>query len=102
MHLERVFDNLLNNASHATPEEGELAIQSYQKSSWAVAEISNTGEISEEEKERCLLGEGRGRGLHITTRLIKHLGGKLEVESGRGCTTFRVELPLIPPPASSP
>ena len=77
-------------------------IRSYQKSTWAVAEIVNTGEISEEEKERCLLGEGRGRGLHITTRLIKHLGGKLEVESQKGCTTFRVELPLMPPPPSSP
>jgi GAF domain-containing protein len=96
LHVERMFDNLLNNALHATAGGGELSIRSYRRSAWAVAEISNTGEISEEEKERCLLGEGRGRGLHITTRLIKHLGGKLDVESEKGFTTFRVELPLIP------
>jgi len=97
LHIERVFDNLLNNASYATPEGGELSIRSYQKSSSAVAEITNTGEISEEERERCLQGEGRGRGLHITTRLIKHMGGRMEIESREGKTTFRVELPLANP-----
>ena len=101
LHVERVFDNLLNNASHATTGEGELSIRSYRKSAWAVAEIRNTGEISEEEKGRCLLGEARGRGLHITTRLIKQLGGKLDVESEKGFTTFRVELPLIPSEAAT-
>ncbi len=102
MHLERIFDNLLNNASHATPDGGELFIRSYQRSAWAVAEITNLGQISQEEKERCLLGEGRGRGLHITLRLIRHMGGKLEVESKDGWTTFLVELPLISPQPSSP
>ncbi len=100
LHMERVLDNLLNNASHATPEGGDLSIRAYRKSLWAVAEISNTGEISEEEIERYLLGEGRGRGLHITTRLIKHMEGKIEVESKGGKTTFRIELPLATPPDS--
>ncbi|NWF56570.1 MAG: GAF domain-containing sensor histidine kinase [Syntrophaceae bacterium] len=99
LHIERVFDNLLNNASQATPDGGELVIRCYPKSAWAVAEITNTGEISEEEKERCLLGESRGRGLHITTRLVKHMDGKIEVESLNGRTTFRIELPLAPSPA---
>ena len=100
LHIERVLDNLLNNASHATPEGGELSIRAYRKSMWAIAEIVNTGEISEEEIERYLLGEGRGRGLHITTRLVKQMGGKIEVESKGGKTTFRVELPLANPPDS--
>jgi signal transduction histidine kinase len=98
LHIERVFDNLLNNASQAIPEGGELAIRCYPKDMWAVAEIINTGEISEEEKERFLLGESRGRGLHITTRLVKHMGGKIDIKSRDGRTTFRVELPLAPPP----
>jgi hypothetical protein len=102
LHLERIFDNLLNNASGATPDGGELSIRSYQRSVWAVAEITNLGQISPEEKERCLLGEGRGRGLHITLRLIKHMGGKLGVESKDGWTTFLVELPLAPAQPSSP
>ena len=96
LHIERVLDNLLNNASNAIPEEGgSLSIRSYQKDGWAVAEISNTGQISEEDKERYLLGEGKGRGLHITTRLVKRIGGKMEMESGEGQTTFRVMFPRV-------
>ena len=96
LHIERVLDNLLNNASNAIPEEGgSLSIRSYRKEPWAVAEITNTGEISEEDKDRFLLGEGKGRGLHITTRLVKRIGGKTEVESREGQTTFRVMFPLF-------
>ena len=96
LHIERVLDNLLNNASNAIPEAGgSLSIRSYRKESWAVAEITNTGEISEEDKDRFLLGEGRGRGLHISTRLVKRIGGKTEVESREGQTTFRVMFPLV-------
>jgi signal transduction histidine kinase len=100
LHIERVLDNLLNNASQATPDRGKLSIRSYRKAARAIAEISNQGEIAEGEIERCLLGQARGRGLHITTRLIRHMGGKMEVESGEGQTTFRVDLPLASPPGS--
>ncbi len=96
LHIERVLDNLLNNASNAIPGEGgSLSIRSYRKDEWAVAEISNTGQISEEDKERYLQGEGKGRGLHITTRLVKRMGGKMAMESGEGQTTFRVMFPLV-------
>ncbi len=96
LHIERVLDNLLNNASNAMPEEGgQLFIRSYQKDSWGTAEVTNTGEIQESDRDRYLLGEGRGRGLHITTRLVKQMKGKMEMESGEGRTTFRVMFPLV-------
>lgn len=95
LHIERVLDNLFNNATNAIPQEGgELSIQAYRREGWAVVEIANTGQISEEEKRRYLHGEGRGRGLHITSRLVKLMGGKTEVESGEGQTTFRLIFPL--------
>ncbi len=98
LHLERVIDNLLNNASNAIPAEGgELSIRSYRKDTWAVVEINNTGQISDEERERFTLGEGRGRGLHISTRLIRNMEGVLSVESEGGQTTFCVMLPLVEP-----
>ena len=96
LHIERVLDNLLNNACNAIPEKGgELSIRSYQKDSWAVAEITNTGQIREEDRDRYLLGEGRGRGLHITTRLVKQMGGKMEMEAREGQTTLRVMFPVV-------
>jgi signal transduction histidine kinase len=98
LHLERVIDNLLNNASNAIPEEGgELSIRSYCKDPWAVVEINNTGQISEEEKDRFSLGEGRGRGLHTSTRLVKKMRGILSVVSKEGQTTFSIMLPLVEP-----
>jgi signal transduction histidine kinase len=98
LHIERVLDNLLNNAFNAIPEAGgELAIRSYRRDSWAVAEITNTGKIGEEDRDRLLMGDGKGRGLHITTRLVKRMGGKMEVESEEYQTTFRVMLPLVEP-----
>jgi len=96
LHIERVLDNLFNNATNAIPQEGgELSIRSYRRELWAVAEITNTGQISEGDKERYLHGEGKGRGLHITSRLVKLMGGKTEVESKEGQTTFRVMFPLV-------
>jgi signal transduction histidine kinase len=96
LHIERVLDNLLNNATNAIPEDGgRLSIRSYRKKEWAVAEITNTGQIPVEDKKRYLLGDGKGRGIHITTRLVKGMGGKMEVESGETQTTFRVMFPLV-------
>jgi len=96
LHIERVLDNLLNNAFNAIPEEGgELCIRSYRRDGWAIAEITNTGKIREEDRDRLLMGDGKGRGLHITTRLVKQMGGKMEVESEEYQTTFRVMLPLV-------
>jgi signal transduction histidine kinase len=98
LHIERVIDNLLNNASKAIPEEGgKLSIRSYRKDPWAVVEINNTGQISEEEKDRFIIGEGRGRGLHTSTRLVKNMRGVLSVESKEGQTTFCIMLPLVEP-----
>ena len=95
IYIDRVLDNLLSNASNAIPEEGgELSIRSYRQDCWAVAEIINTGQISEEEKNCFLLGDTSGRGLHTVTRLVKHMGGKMEVESRGGQTKFRILIPL--------
>jgi signal transduction histidine kinase len=98
LHIERVIDNLLNNACNAIPEEGgELSIRSYRKDTWGVVEINNTGQISEEEIDRFILDEGKGRGLHISTRLIRNMKGVMSVESREGQTTFSVMLPLVEP-----
>ena len=96
MMIERVLDNLLNNAAKAIPREGGgLTVRAFKKESWAVAEIANAGQIPEEDKDLYLHGVGKGRGLHITTRLVKRMGGKLELQVQEGQTVFRVLYPLV-------
>jgi len=93
--LERVLDNLFNNASNAIPEEGgEISIRSYCKEEWAMAEITNTGQISEEAKGRFIREDGIGRGLDSVSRFVRSMGGKVEVDTKEGQTTFRVMLPV--------
>jgi signal transduction histidine kinase len=95
MHLERILDNLLNNATNAIPlKGGALSIITYTDENWACAEISNTGLISEEERLRLLEGEGRGRGIYITHRIVRLLNGKIDVRVGRDTTTLVVRLPI--------
>ena len=95
LHLGRIFDNLLNNATNAISKEGgEIAIRSVRQRNFAVVEIMNTGEILGEEIARLLGGETGGRGLRITNRLVQLMGGRLEIESRNNRTTSRVILPL--------
>ena len=95
IHVERVFDNLLNNATKAIPLKGGfLAIRTYRDTSWACAEISNSGQISYEDRVRLLEGEAEGRGLYITNRIVRLLKGKMVIEGDKDSTTFIVRFPL--------
>jgi len=95
LHLERILDNLLNNATNAIPlHGGSLSMRTYLDGDWACTELSNTGYISEEERLRLLEGEGRGRGLYITHRILRLLNGRIEINVGKNTTTFLVRLPL--------
>ncbi len=93
--LERVIDNLLDNATKAIPEDGgELSIMSYRSKDMACFEIRNTGRIPEENIEQIRKGEVKGRGLNIIYRFIESLKGTIEVFTDGDSTTFRIKVPL--------
>lgn len=93
--LERVLDNLLDNATKAVPEEGGiLSISSYQCDEMACVEICNTGRISDEKIEQIRKGDVKGRGLNIIHRFIQGMGGRLEVSTDRDSTTFRMMIQI--------
>lgn len=93
--LERMLDNLFDNATKAISEEGgELCIKSYRHGDMAALEIRNTGKISEDTMEEIRRGEVKGRGLNIIYRFIQAAHGKIEVFTDDDSTTFRVMIPL--------
>ena len=97
IHAERVFDNLLNNATKAIPlKGGVLAIRTYADDEWACAEIRNSGHISQADRLKILEGEGEGRGLYIIHRIMSLLRGKIEIKRGKEDTTFVVRFPRYP------
>jgi signal transduction histidine kinase len=95
LHLERVLDNLLNNATNAIPlKGGELSIRTFADNNWACVEITNSGLIPEEERRHLLEGEGRGRGIYITHRIVRLLRGHIEILVEKNRTKVTVKLPI--------
>lgn len=95
IYLERILDNLFNNATKAIPlNGGRLSVRTYLDGNLACAEISNSGQISEEDRLNLLEGEGRGRGIYITHRLIRLLKGRIEVKVGKNSTTMIIGFPI--------
>jgi signal transduction histidine kinase len=93
--LERILDNLLDNATKAIPEEGgDISIKSYRQDGMAAFEICNTGKIPREKIEQIRTGEVKGRGLNIIYRFIQANHGRLDVFTEDDTTIFRAMLPL--------
>jgi signal transduction histidine kinase len=111
--VNQVVLNLLSNAIKFTPDGGAITLRARRDGSDAVViEVADTGiGIPPEEVDRVFEEfhqvdgsmsrdhGGVGIGLSLTRRLLDLLGGTITVSSdlGRG-STFRVRLPLAPPP----
>jgi signal transduction histidine kinase len=86
-----VFDNLLNNATKAIPMQGGiLSIRTYGEGGFACAEITNTGHMIENDRLKILEGEGEGRGLYITYRILQLIRGKINLKTDQDTTTLVV------------
>ena len=93
--MERVLDNLLNNATKAVPEHGgELCLQCFQEDGMACLKLANTGVIPAERLEEVRRGEVKGRGLNIIRRFIQAHHGRIEINAEGDRTVCIVRLPL--------
>ncbi len=100
--LERVLDNLLNNATKAMPPRGgTLKIRTYREGERVWVEITNPGCLDPERVEQLRAADVKGRGLNIVYRLVRSMGGDVivDVDPEQERTTFRVGLPSVAPEA---
>ncbi|MFT6629479.1 MAG: PAS domain S-box-containing protein [Flavobacteriales bacterium] len=105
--LGQVIVNLLINAGHAVAKldrkSARVSLVAWTGADgWAVIEVEDNGiGILEENLSRIFepffttraLGKGTGLGLHVSRRIVESMGGRVDVRSTPGRTTFRVTLP---------
>ncbi len=93
--LERVLDNLLNNATKALPAAGgRLTMRCFREGGLACVTISNTGLIPADQFQRIKKGDVLGRGLNIITRFAQTNHGKLKIDTTDTDTVITIKLPL--------
>jgi signal transduction histidine kinase len=104
--LNQVWTNLIDNASDAMNEEGELRITARNDGDHIIVEVADSGSgMPPEVAERIFdpfyttkePGKGTGLGLHTVHTIIGRIGGEISVESSPSGTTFTVRLPVIQP-----
>jgi signal transduction histidine kinase len=106
--LRRVLVNLVENALHYTPSEGQISLRTFREVSLVAVEVRDTGIGIEEaelpyifdhfyrvDKARTTNNAGTGLGLAIAKQIVERHQGRIEVESklGQG-STFTVWLPM--------
>ena len=105
--LDQVFTNLIQNALEAS-HDGEVAVRGLMNDGAVQVMVTNRGTaIPLELQERIFQPffttkpKGTGLGLSIARQVVEAHHGAIRVESdGRTATTFVVELPALPQPAT--
>ena len=102
--LNQVFMNILDNATYAIKETGNIKIIMRNDEKYVTIKIEDDGcGMDKQTAEKIFdpffttkpVGEGTGLGMSISYKVIKNHNGKIQVESelGKG-TTFTIKLPI--------
>jgi PAS domain S-box-containing protein len=101
-YLKQAILNIVKNAIAAMHNGGVLSIATYRKESKVCIDFSDTGEgISREDLDKIFepyyttKDNGSGLGLTVVYKVLKEMGGGIDVisEKGKG-TTFTISLPV--------
>jgi PAS domain S-box-containing protein len=102
--LNQVWTNLFDNAVSAMDGKGKLTIKTYLDDGTATVLVNDDGPgIPEEIQHRIFepffttkeVGDGTGLGLDVVNRIVTNrCGGRIDLESEPGNTTFRVRIPV--------
>jgi two-component system, NtrC family, sensor histidine kinase HydH len=100
--LSQILQSLLTNAAEASRDGGRVRVTGSRDASDAVLEISDTGTGIEPGRMATLFKpfqtskpRGLGMGLALTHRVVKRLGGSVDIDSRPQVgTTVRVRLPV--------
>jgi signal transduction histidine kinase len=104
--VERVLQNLIDNAIRYSPENGKVLVTITHRESKISVSVSNTGsEIPSEQLtkifdryykiENSKAGQGTGLGLAIVKNILEVLGSNISVQSENFWTTFSFNLPAV-------
>ena len=105
--LNQVWTNLIHNALQSMDHKGRLEVGVVRAGDEALVWVTDSGPgIPATVRDRIFepfyttkpAGEGSGLGLSISREIVDKHGGRIEVESAPGRTTFTVRLPRVRPP----
>jgi signal transduction histidine kinase len=99
--VERVFQNLINNAVEAMPAGGQMTISARQEEGAVVVEVADSGPgVPAEIRDRLFQPfvtsgkrSGLGLGLALSRQTMLDHGGDLWLEDGPGGARFHLRLP---------
>jgi len=106
--LRQVMWNLVDNATKATPEGGDIVIKAVENDAFLIIQVQDTGRGMRREDEGRIFEpyyrtpgsskryEGLGLGLTLSKQIIELHGGQIWVENGVGKgSTFSLSIPLF-------
>ena len=102
--LNQVWTNLFDNAVGAMDGKGTIKIKTYLDDDMVIVMVTDSGPgIPKDIQHRIFepffttkgVGDGTGLGLDVVNRIVTNrCGGRIELESEPGNTTFRVRIPV--------